>query len=178
MEELCAASCRFCASVLPDDELCYFLESGPDIWKPGDLDRMFRRIVNDPYFQQRYNVRILSSPEKKFLSVGDDEDEEEGGGEPKEFDGPWVIVMDDFLSEEETKRLIELGASEKFRQSELVEDGIDEETRTSTNSWCTESNCAKDEVAQRVLGRIFNMTQIDKEYSEDMQMLSYQTGQL
>lgn len=168
MDQNCAASCRVCALVLPDEDLCYYLESGPDIWKPGDLDRMFRRIVEEFQDDDRYDLEIVSSPDSTTVTT------EEGDVVP----GPWVLTIDGFLNGTEAERLIELGTSEGYERSTVVEEGVADALRTSFNSWCSRDGCGQDAVARSVLERISDMTQIPEEYSEDMQMLYYQPGQL
>jgi hypothetical protein len=168
MELNCAASCQVCDTVLPDEELCFYVESGPDIWKPGDLDQMFRRILKEFQHHDLYALEILSSPDTTNVTSEDGTTEK----------GPWIITIDNFLSISEMERLIELGALEGYRHSKLYEPELGKEDyRTSTNSWCSQDSCAQDPVAKDVLQRIYEMTKIPAEYSEDMQMLYYQPGQ-
>jgi hypothetical protein len=170
MELNCAASCRVCNIVLPDPDRCYYVESGPDIWKPGDLHQMFRRILNDMQHQDQYTVEILSSPD--IVNVTSSQD----GAATK--DGPWIVTIDNFLHSSELERLIELGPMEGYHRSEIYDKELNDDTyRTSSNSWCRSDSCAQDPVAKRVLQRIYDMIQIPEEYSEDMQMLYYQPGQ-
>jgi ShK domain-like len=169
MERHCAASCQVCHVVLPDEERCYHVENGPDIWNEGDLDRMFRRIIDD--FQRNKPespLEILSSPESTTYTTDEDE----------VLPGPWIIVIDNFLNTTEAERLIELGAEEGYRHSTIHATGIEDSYRTSSNSWCYRESCGQDPVAKNVLQRIYDMTEIPQDYSEDMQMLHYQPGQL
>lgn len=165
MDENCAPYCRAC------EERCYYKETGPDSWKePGDLDKAFRRIVswtpaeldstthgdNDDDNDKRA-VQVLSSP--------DDEDE-----------GPWIIVIDNFISTDEAERFIELGSKNGYNRSETVEGVTD--IRTSTQTWCSEeSSCKNDPIVQRVSRRIFDLVGIDEIYTEDIQLLKYEEGQ-
>lgn len=169
MEQQCAASCRVCHQVLPDDNLCYHLDNGPDVWRKkdngreGDLEATFRRIVAD-----HSNVMVLSSPESTTYTT------DEGEVLP----GPWIVTVDDFLTATECDALIELGAREGYHRSVLHKPEESEENyRTSSNSWCSSDNCKQDRVAKEVLQRISDMTGIPAEYSEDMQMLHYEPGQ-
>lgn len=170
MDKHCALSCQVCDKVLPDEELCHYLPSGPDVWVAGDLNQMFRRIVDDPFYQQNYDLQILSSPDS---SSGSDDDDEE------DYEKPWVIVLDNFLTSEEAERLIELGALEGYDISTMAgrEDEDEDRWRTSTNSWCQEK-CYEDEIYQNISRRILEMTRIPSDYAEDMQMLRYEPGQL
>jgi prolyl 4-hydroxylase len=87
-------------------------------WQPGDLDAMFRRLVEEP-FASDYDVQILSRD-------------------------PWVITIDGIVTDEEADRLIELGSIEGYQRSADVgaknPDGTFSSSinngRTSTNAWC------------------------------------------
>jgi hypothetical protein len=177
MDQHCALSCHVCDKVLPDEERCFHVESGPDAWQPGDLDGMFRRIVEDPWYQQNYKVQVLSSPDSENSSSGTASDNDED--EDVSSETPWVIVLDDFLTAKEAERLIELGALEGYDTSTLAErdDEDDDRWRTSSNSWC-QQKCHGDEVYESVMERMVEMTKIPRDYAEDMQMLRYQPGQL
>ncbi len=137
---------------------------GPDVWSRGDLDKMFHRLSSEPY-RSKYDVQVLSSP--------DDEKR-----------GPWVLTMENFVSEEESERLIDLGADNVYKRSTdigaLLPDGKYESKvssrRTSWNSWCS-GECTKDELVLAVTNRISNMTEIPLVNSEDLQLLRYEAGQ-
>ena len=125
---------------------------------------MFERLTNEPYASQ-YSVTILSAPNMT---------------KP----GPWVILMEDVLSEMEAQRLIDLGHQRGYERStgvgKLKPDGTHEatviETRTSTNAWC-EHECYEDNVTQTVLGRLSDITGIPEQNSEYLQLLRYDIGQ-
>ena len=133
-----------------------------DAWKPGDLDKMFERIVATiPYV----NIHSRPSPVESE-------------------DGPWVITIDQFLSDEECERLIELGYAQGYERSADVGkmnfDGTFEDSvndgRTSTNAWC-EDDCFTDPKTQRVLQKIENLTGSPDKCSEHLQLLRYEPGQ-
>mmetsp|Transcript_52254 Transcript_52254/g.79322 ORF Transcript_52254/g.79322 Transcript_52254/m.79322 type:complete len:197 (-) Transcript_52254:195-785(-) len=92
--------------------------------------------------------------------------------------------MENVVSEEEAKRLIELGADEGYAQSQNVgkvlptgeTERLNSTTRTSMNAWCNEE-CYKDELAEAVMYRLSNLTGIPDQNSEYLQLLRYQTGQ-
>ena len=137
---------------------------GPDVWLAGDLDKMFRKLTSEPY-TSKYDVKVHSSPDK-------------------EEKGPWVITMDNFVSNEEADRLIELGSVEGYERSmdigEVKLDGsadsIVSKGRTSTNAWCSKE-CKEEKVVKAVNNRISNMTGIPLVNSEDLQLLRYEPGQ-
>jgi prolyl 4-hydroxylase len=98
--------------------------------------------------------------------------------------GPWVVTLENFISDEECDRLIELGSLLGYEISMDVGtqkfDGFFEryanERRTSTNAWCREE-CFEDPLTQTVLQRIENLTGIPDSNSEYLQLLRYEPGQ-
>jgi prolyl 4-hydroxylase len=166
MKANCAPVCQSC-NFLEILGRCPLDALGPDVWEAGDLDRMFRRLSTGEEYRSQYSVEILSSPETH-----------DGG--------PWVLTMDNVVTEEEAARLIELGALEGYVRStdvgELLPDGSTEKVvspgRTSTNAWCMSDECTEDRHVRAIMERITNMTRIPKVNSEHFQLLKYETGQL
>jgi hypothetical protein len=77
-------------------------------WAPGDLDKMFTKLTSEPYLSE-YEVEILSSPHW---------DESETNLKATNGKGlPWIITMENVVTEEEALRLIELGAVEGYQRS-------------------------------------------------------------
>ena len=95
-----------------------------------------------------------------------------------------VITIDDFITDDECERLIELGAHEGYERSADFGakkfDGTFEakksETRTSENTWCF-GDCFRDPLAQSALKRIELLTGVPDSHSEYLQLLKYETGQ-
>lgn len=114
-------------------------------------------------------VEILSRPTTNN-ELDEDNDNE---------DGPWVIVIDDFLSIEECEYLIELGHELGFEQStEYHKESGDTESefRTSTNAWCNQS-CENDPIVKPIVERISLLTGFPPSSSEMIQLLQYAPGQ-
>jgi prolyl 4-hydroxylase len=136
---------------------CPLDPNAPNAWESGDLDRMFEKLSSEPYLSD-YDVHILSSPN----TTG----------------GPWIITMENVVSEEEAERLIQLGAKMGYKRSKDIgkvkADGTTQEDissgRTSTNAWCTGA-CYKDDKAQDVIQRLSNITGILEVNSEYLQLL-------
>ena len=162
MWKRCAPVCLACdyltvAGKCPIDEEAY------EAWKPGDLNRMFERLTAEPY-RSKYDVQVLSSPETT--------------------DGPWVITMENLVSEIQAERLIELGGLLGYSRSKDVGEKKPDGTwtkkvsdhRTSTNAWCKDE-CAEDPVGQGVSALLSNLTGIPQPHSEALQLLRYETGQ-
>jgi len=163
----CAPACFSCAQ-LDYDVRCPFDPNEPGVWAPGDLNKMFERVISEPAYHQ-YNVTIHSSPARYTRSPGP---------------GPWVITLDDFLSPAECDRLIELGHEIGYERSQgqgkKLFDGsyesFENPTRTSTTAWCTD-DCHEDLVPVAIQQRIANLTRIPDDNSEYMQLLRYQETQ-
>ena len=98
--------------------------------------------------------------------------------------GPWMVVFDSAVTEEEADRLVEMGATEGYERSldvtETYADGTLKKDitagRTSTNAWCT-GPCAEDASAQNVASRMEHITGIPEAHAEHLQLLRYTEGQ-
>jgi len=132
-----------------------------DAMYPGDLTKMFERILNAPEYKQFEPVVVSQPPQ-----------------------GPWMMQFDNILSEAEAQRLIELGGEQGYERSSDVgkqkKDGTHENYvnggRTSTNAWCV-GDCYEDPIAQVVMARIENITGIPETNSENLQLLRYEHDQ-
>ena len=174
MKVNCAPVCHSCEQLSVETRCPYDPETMPSIWKPGDVNEFFTNLTTmDEYVQ--YEPIVLSRPE--YLP-GDTE-------ETAEYKiGPWAVMLENFLTDEEADRLIELGAAEGYERSsdvgELKFDGTYENNvnsgRTSKNSWC-QHECYNDTISQRVIQRITDLTNIPEVNSEYLQMLKYEVGE-
>ena len=83
----CAAVCQTCDQ-LSVETRCPLDPNTPNAWGPGDLNKFFLNITT----QTKYPATILSRPE---YAEGDTE-------EAASYKlGPWVVILDDFLSADE-----------------------------------------------------------------------------
>jgi prolyl 4-hydroxylase len=129
--------------------------------KPGDVNKLFERIVSEEQFQ-KYEPVVLSQPPE----------------------GPWLIQFEKAISDEEAERLIELGGELGYERSADVGSEKDDGTftknvnsgRTSTNAWCL-GKCMEDPLAQEVTKRIEEITSIPETNSENLQLLRYEPDQ-
>lgn len=170
MRTNCAPVCQTC-DLLHVETRCPMDPNAVDALYPGDLDRMFERILVE---HADMEPRVVSRP---TLAEGDS---------PSDYlvGGPWMVVFENAMSDEEADRLIELGGLAGYERSEDVgsmrADGTftsdRNEGRTSTNAWCT-GDCYRDPVARRVIDRISNVTGIADENSEYLQLLRYEKNQ-
>lgn len=153
---------------------------------------MFERIVatapgntTDPRVRERmltegmmdYVVHIHSQPDK---------DPSKPSSKKDNASPPWVITLDNFLSDEECDRMIQLGYDAGYNRSEDVGEAKLDGTfggkksggRTSENAWCSARNgCRLDPTAAGLHGRIAKLLDIPAENSEDFQILRYEKGQ-
>ena len=99
---------------------------------------------------------------------------------------PWVITLENFITDEECDALIQHGYNAGYKRSEDVGtqkfDGtVDSKKstgRTSENAWCSSRNgCREATIPKRILNRISSVIGIPPENSEDLQILKYEVGQ-
>lgn len=146
MKLKCAPSCQTC-DLIDINIRCPPL--GDDVRPgllPGELNAMFERIVSTAPGNQtdsdfaieegmtNYTVTVLSRP-RAFV-----DDEERVISLDRDLEQPpWVITFENFVTEEECKRMIDLGYKSEYERSEdvgdLLPDGtfdsIQSDTRTS-----------------------------------------------
>lgn len=161
MRITCAPACQTCLD-LKFENRCPLDQSGPTaLSKPGDLFRMFERIMSDPQLH-RYNPKPILRPSNLTLD-----------------DAPWLIVLEDFLSKEECETLIAQGNARGYKPSSEAGtkkryDGRHESTRsdrrTSSTTWC-KKECASHPVAESVHERLEKLTGISQQNYEPLQLL-------
>ena len=171
MKIQCAPACFTCEQ-LSFDTRCPVPDNVTDVFVAGGLNQMFERIVTDPYYQQQYNIEILSRPNNETTpSKG-------------KKDAPWVVTIDNFLTDEECDTLIRLGGDLGYEQSLDVGsknfDGtfgsVQSPGRTSTNAWCQDA-CFDNPMTKQVLAKIENITGVPDDNSEFLQLLKYEKAQ-
>jgi prolyl 4-hydroxylase len=179
MEDHCAPACQTCH--LLDIQLrCPIEEGNEAVFEPGRLNQIFENIVDDADgsgMYAKYNPVALSRPRLK----GDGSAAPEGNWQ----DGPWVVILEDFTSDEEAYELIAVGHKKDFVRSKDVgienPDGSHEddvsEGRTSTNAWCDAELCGNHPVIRPVIDRIATLTSTPVGNSEHLQLLRYEPGQ-
>lgn len=189
----CAPACRTC-HLIDMSARCPRLTDLVPALKPGDLNKMFERIVKDAPGNRtltdeerqelkekkvpEYTVTVLSrpssSPSIEVSSVLD-----------KSLP-PWLITFDDFLTPEECQTLIDLGFEAGYERSRDVGkqsfdgsfEGKESSGRTSENAWCSSAKkCRDHEVVQRVMNRMSDVMGIPANNSEDLQILRYEKSQ-
>ncbi|KAL7518179.1 hypothetical protein ACHAWX_003032 [Stephanocyclus meneghinianus] len=181
MNMFCAPACQTCHLLEGYGPKCQGLPKSEPLWMPGDLNAFFERIVDNSDGKGeflKYNPRALSRPKFK----------RDGTPSPGnvEVEGPWVVILENFITNEEADRIIELGKQQGFKRSTRVKGqsagssigpGVTDAARTSHNTWCQEEQCTKDPIVSRVLERIADVTNSTINHSEHLQILQYETGQ-
>ena len=162
--------------------------------KPGDLNKMFERIVATApgnrtlTAEEREQLASEEIPEYvvTILSRPSDLPATEVSIVKDRSLPPWVITFDNFLTPEECEKMIELGYKYEYKRSEDVgplkfdgsHDAYKSEGRTSENAWCsTRHGCRHEEVPTRIHDRMAKVMGIPPENSEDLQILKYEVGQ-
>ena len=169
----CAPICNTC-DYLSIEVRCPIDPDAPIAWQPGDLNTFFLNITTSPEFA-KYQPHVWSRPE--YLD----------GDTKTTADykiGPWVVTLENFVTDDEADRLIQLGAEEGYARSsdvgEVKFDGTFENNindgRTSLNAWCQHA-CYNDTAAKQVMAKIEEVTNIPEANSEYLQLLKYDVGQ-
>lgn len=162
--------------------------------KPGDLNKMFERIV-----ETAPGNRTLTAEEKKALqdekipeysvvvhSRPNDSPATEVSLDNDKKLPPWLITFENFLTPEECEALIQLGFKYGYKRSKDVGakkfDGSHEakesKGRTSENAWCSvKEGCREEDIPKRIHERAAKIMGIPPPNSEDLQILKYEVGQ-
>mmetsp|Transcript_1080 Transcript_1080/g.3152 ORF Transcript_1080/g.3152 Transcript_1080/m.3152 type:complete len:492 (-) Transcript_1080:1135-2610(-) len=160
MKVNCAPVCKSC-EMLHIDTRCPMDPAVPDALYPGDVNRLFERIISSPEFEKFEPVVVSRPPE-----------------------GPWLLMFENVINAVEAQVLINFGAELGYERSADVGKKLADGTytrktysgRTSTNAWCLDE-CYEDPVAQRIMQRIEDITGIPEVNSENLQLLQYEKNQ-
>ena len=159
MDEHCALFCQTC-HLLHMEARCPLNRNAKHAWYPGDLNRMFERIISDPDIVQRYQPKVWARPS---LAPEDAAKGEENVDYL--IDSPWVVTLENFINASEADFLIEAGGEVGYERSadvgEMLEDGSfnDDinEGRTSENAWC-EDECRQHPITTDIMNRMETVT--------------------
>lgn len=191
MQTNCAPSCRSC-HMIDMDERCPKLKDPEPALHPGDLNKMFERIL-----RQAPGNRTLPESEKEELAAQNmplytvhvhsrPEPATEISAALDKSMPPWVITFENFVTDEECDAMIQLGHENEYKRSEDVgapkfdgtHDSVKSERRTSENAWCSDfAGCRPQEIPQRLHDRMSKVMGIPANNSEDFQILKYEVGQ-
>eukprot|EP00040_Diaphanoeca_grandis_P012302 m.62455 g.62455 ORF g.62455 m.62455 type:complete len:447 (+) comp23158_c0_seq1:267-1607(+) len=162
LHQHCAKSCNLCRTSLPFNERCVRHPAERSaIEPPHGLDRMYHRILTDPDIVEKYTPYAVSKD-------------------------PWVVVFENFVSEDEGNELFS-HLPDKWTVSTTVGDldakgDVDltkagKGARTSTTAWCSMNPCSRSDVHLEIQKRVAYVTGTDPQHMEFMQVLNYEPGQ-
>ena len=206
MQTTCGPACQACMTV----DYWHRCGSKPDmedVMGDKEMVPLFERII-DNYPKDK--ISILSYPESRedfldargleltevepavdYTALGykhfnDWIENEKDWIEDLDHERPYVLTLDDFLSDEECDHFIKEGFRLGFEQStKVVElgdegmmsaEGLVDSGRTSRNTFCS-YDCYDSEINMAVMNRIEALTGIPKENSEDLQLLKYEVDE-
>lgn len=167
MKTSCAPACQSCRHIKFEHRCPLDQTGNTALAQPGDLYRMFDRILNNPQFAS-YTPRALSRPSNATVD-----------------DAPWVVVLDNVLTQDECDTLSKQAHRLGFKQSgeignttrfDGLKNSVRSERRTSSTTWCT-GQCANHDVAKALHQRIEELTQIPQLNYENLQMLKYRENE-
>jgi prolyl 4-hydroxylase len=175
MKFQCAPVCESCEQ-MDADVRCRVDPDAIDALYPGDLDRLYESITTNPAFD-KYGPKVISRPS---YAPGDT-------SETTDYQlGPWIVVFENALTNEEADRFIELGSKLGYKESlthipgQSEKDGTPtlskDTSRTSTTAWCL-FECAEDPIVLRVMDRIATITGVAERNFEAIQILKYEKDQ-
>ncbi|KAL3784812.1 hypothetical protein HJC23_013852 [Cyclotella cryptica] len=173
MKQNCAPACKSCDYVLEMHEKCKLVpDSSLDAIQPGGMNQLFERMVRASA-QMGFDPKVWSRPLKRY--DGDVSSCETDITNPcNTFDGPWVITMENFVSDDEIRILLDWGSRMTYERSQAGDMVTD--TRTSSHSWCTDE-CYHDPNVAIIRQRIADVTGIPYANYECLQLLKYEVGQ-
>lgn len=166
---------------------CPFDRNAPKAWeKAGDLDRFFEGLLAQTADKPQYKPTLHSGPAKYTASVDIDDTSRQLVTVPPNaiVDGPWVLTLENVLTDEECEHLIQLGHKSGYARSLDVGakkfdgsfDSFLNPDRTSTNTWCNEE-CYNDDIVQKLTKRFEDLTGIPANHSEYWQLLRYEESE-
>jgi hypothetical protein len=146
MYEECRWTCKWCA--MEKSSRCRRAVGEAPAARQGTIEYMFSRAISSPEH----------APLRPVVHSRD----------------PWIVTFEDFLSHEESQRIIDIGG--RGWQRSQAGDGV-QAVRTSSTAWCDPGSCQRDPVLARIRKRISNLTLVPERNAEHMQVLKYDTGQ-
>ena len=173
---------------------CPKLEDAVPGLVPGGLNKMFERIVatapGNTTLSDDNRRKLAEEGMPEYSVVVHSRPSDGPATEISKYNDmklpPWVITLENIITEEECDEMIKLGYEEGYKRSEDVGqqkldgtvDSHKSKGRTSENAWCSSRNgCRQKEVPVRLHNRMSKVMGIPPENSEDLQILKYGVGQ-
>lgn len=151
------------------------LKTPDPVWRPGDLNKLFESWAQDAYFRNELGFQVVSSPDPATHGAT---------WEGAEEGSPWVVVFDNFLTDEEVADLVKGGELEGYERSTDQgaanaygeQEKVVSTTRTSSNAWCMHK-CERLPGVRSASKKIEAVTGIPQVNYESFQLLKYDGGQ-
>ena len=122
MKDKCAPACQSCVHMLELKEKCA-LSSDPslDVIKPGEMDQLFENMIHSAEIMG-FEPKVWSRPVKKYSDNTSEDDtlscQNYITNQCNIQDGPWVITLENFISDEEIAHLMTWGRTMKYERSQ------------------------------------------------------------
>ena len=161
MLDRCPAACMACESGQSYETRCPFDQNTPVVWQPGDVNEMFTRLVTLPMYYE-YSTQIVSrpiaNPNPKF----------------HEFDGPWIVVLDNFLSEEDCDTLVNLAQEGDFDKVFGPEE--ESEVQRLFSVRVCQDECADSGIVGYIEEQIEHLMGVPPQHAELIEFIKYEEG--
>lgn len=125
-----------------------------DVWKPGDANRMYERILSE-FGNTRYQPTVLSRD-------------------------PWIIQLENVATPQEARVMVEQtrlevakGEAEAIPEAENDESGVCH----STQAWCEDQSCLQQPEIQSVIQKVESLVDMPFTYAEPIHLIEYIPGQ-
>ena len=168
-------------------------DTNPVLSKSGDINQLFERIVavgadythrNETIYTHDYSITVHSRPDGARIG---------SQNRRRGVVQPWMVTLENFMTEDECDAMIGDGHKEGFYPSIDAKERSHRRTptpnttsttmktvgrRNSETAWCTsKNNCTYREVPDRLHRRLSEILGIPSENSEGFQILKYDVGQ-
>ena len=161
MLDRCLAACMDCENEESYAVRCPFSPHEPVIWEIGDMHQMFTHLVTSPEHYE-YSPEVVSRPISKPNPKFD------------ERNGPWVVILDEFLSEEECDALLSLSEEGNFEIIDGIIEGTESEQYYKSRK-CTDE-CLDAEIVGHVEEILQYMTGVPQSHIEAFEFLKFEEG--
>eukprot|EP00565_Helicotheca_tamesis_P001261 CAMPEP_0185728242 /NCGR_PEP_ID=MMETSP1171-20130828/3654_1 /TAXON_ID=374046 /ORGANISM="Helicotheca tamensis, Strain CCMP826" /LENGTH=416 /DNA_ID=CAMNT_0028396925 /DNA_START=440 /DNA_END=1690 /DNA_ORIENTATION=- len=166
MFQNCAPACHACESVALYRR-CMRRPEDNDFIAEGTLSSLFQHIARD---FSKYKPTVVSQPT--------------GSTDDNQQDLPWVLYLDNFLSDEECDRIMSYVRNMSFEEAEEIGDEIEEdgdypgvvsEGWNADVAWCFD-DCEDEPIMKAVMNRILGLMKFPIDHTEYLEIVKYSVG--
>ena len=116
MKDSCAPACKSCDYLLALKQKCSLApDSSLDAIRPGEMTQLFEKMIHAAY-RMGLEPTVWSRPAKNNGISPSCENDVTNPCNSR--DGPWVITLENFLSDEEVKHFLDWGKRMRYKRSE------------------------------------------------------------